>query len=344
MNIVFFRHSLLNRGGDKMVIQYANYLTSRGHDVTIMTNVMNTLFGVKAKIRTISDRKGKADTIAQALFKKIDCDIVISDIIAMTFLMTWRNRKHLVYFAQDYDASYYKSPFLKMLIKAMYLLCLDVLKLPVIAVSRELGQLLQSRFNARVETVQNGVDTAVFYPERSDRHLSLKQKDQVLLIFARSDYRKGHDVAVQAILHIWNDLARQGVKIWTVGEDITTPFPATHFGFVPPEELRKILSSADVLLYPSRHEGLPLFVLEAMACGCPVVTTEAVVFVRHGVDALKSQVEDYKGLAANLNHILTDTGLKNRIAEAGIQTARSMSLAEANKMFEEKLISLYSEK
>ena len=89
-----------------MVVQYANYLTSRGHDVAIMTNVANTLFKVKAKIRNISGRKGKSATIALALFKKINCDIIISDIIAMTFLLSWRNRKRLVYFAQDYDVSY----------------------------------------------------------------------------------------------------------------------------------------------------------------------------------------------------------------------------------------------
>ena len=327
-----------------MVVQYANFLTSRRHDVTIFSNVVDTLFKVKAKMRTISDRKGIYNTIVLALFKKVNCDIIISDIIAMTFFLSLRNRKRLVYFAQDYDVSYYKNSLQKTLIKVLYWLCLDVMKIPVIAVSRELGQSLHSQFNARVDIVQNGIDSAAFYPERSDEHLSLKQGNQVLLVFSRKDYRKGYDIAVQAILHIWHDLARQGVQIWTVGETIVTPFPTRHFGFVSPRELRKILSSADVLLYPSRHEGLPLFVLEAMACGCPVVTTEAVAFVRHGVDALQTPIENYIELAESVKHILTDKSFKNRIAQAGLQTARSMSLVKACETFERTLISLHSAK
>jgi glycosyltransferase involved in cell wall biosynthesis len=342
MNIVFFRHSLLNRGGDKMVVQYANYLTSRGHDVSILTNITNTLFKVQAKIINISRRKGKSATIALALFKKIDCDIIISDIIAMTFLLSWRNKQRLVYFAQDYDVFYYKNSLQKTLIKLLYWLCLGVLKIPVIAVSRELGQLMRSMYNTRVDIVQNGVDTTVFYPERSDLYLSLKQKSQVLLVFSRSDYRKGYDVAVQTILHIMNDLTKRDVEIWMVGETIATPFPVRHFGFVSSEELRKILSSADVLLYPSRHEGLPLFVLEAMACRCPVVTTDAVGFVRHNVDAMQAPIGDIMKLAENLYHVLTDDKLKNRIAQAGLETARSMSLNDACAAFERTLVDLHS--
>ena len=46
MKIGFFRYSLLNRGGDRMVVEYANYLADQGINVTFYTNVIDTVFSM----------------------------------------------------------------------------------------------------------------------------------------------------------------------------------------------------------------------------------------------------------------------------------------------------------
>ena len=44
-------------------------------------------------------------------------------------------------------------------------------------------------------------------------------------------------------------------------------------GYVPEADKAALLTGADVFAYPSRYEGFGLPVLEALACGTPVVTT-----------------------------------------------------------------------
>lgn len=68
MKICFFRHSLLNRGGDKMVVEYANYLTSEGHYVVILTNILNTIFQVKANIKRFSEKQASFPAYSRRFF------------------------------------------------------------------------------------------------------------------------------------------------------------------------------------------------------------------------------------------------------------------------------------
>ncbi len=58
-------------------------------------------------------------------------------------------------------------------------------------------------------------------------------------------------------------------------------------GFVPDEEIPHLLNGADVFVYPSFYEGFGLPVLEAMACGTPVVTSKTSSLPEIGGDAVK---------------------------------------------------------
>ncbi|GBD97256.1 GDP-mannose-dependent alpha-(1-6)-phosphatidylinositol monomannoside mannosyltransferase [bacterium BMS3Abin06] len=320
-----------------MVVEYANHLTSQGHDAVILTNIVDTIFDVRTRIEKISGSTTKTGTIINALFKKRDYDVIVADIIMMNFFLSFRNRKKLLCFAQDYDESYYKGFFMKMLIRAVYFYCLRILKIPVIAVSDELGELLRKRFNADVSVVRNGIDTDVFYPDRDEKYRSLKSNSKVILVFARSDYRKGFDIAIQVLSNFRNDIDNGNISVWAIGEDIDVPFKIRKFGFVPPDELRRILSCSDVLLYPSRHEGLPLFVLEAMACGCPVVTTKAVKFVKNHTDALQSKVEDVKSLVDLVATLINNENIGSKIMQEAFETVKRFNIKHSMNMFENDL-------
>ncbi len=323
-----------------MVTEYANYLKFKGHDVTILTNIVDTVFDIQAKVENISRGKSKLSTIIHALFFNKKSDLIIADIIIMTLLLSFRNRKNLLYFAQDYDESYYKSSIMKLFIRLIYYICLNFLKIPTIAVSEKLGTLLKQRFSANVKVINNGVDTNLFYPDKDEVYLSLKGKSKVILIFSRSDFRKGFDLAIRVLEKFKNRIDAGEISVWSVGEHIPVSFPLKYFGFVTPEILRKLLSCSDIFFYPSRHEGLPLFILEAMSCGCPVVTTEASNIVKDGFNGLVCPVEDTECLEEKIKSIFSNKELANILIKNSKDTVSKFDLNNSKYLFENTLIQL----
>lgn len=197
--------------------------------------------------------------------------------------------------------------------------------------------MLRRRFSSNVTVINNGIDTNIFYSDKDKEYISLKGNSKVVLIFARSDFRKGFDLAVEVLKCFKDQIDKGKIAVWAVGENLFLPFPVRNFGIVPPEILRKIISSADVFLYPSRHEGLPLFILEAMACGCPVVTTTASNVAKDGFNALVCPIEDVKCLREKLRMILSERNLVNVLINNARHTALRYSINTASVLFEERL-------
>lgn len=90
--------------------------------------------------------------------------------------------------------------------------------------------------------------------------------------------RKGVPLLVEA----WRNLRAAGAELWLVGH----ASPATRallpelpglkvIGAVPHEEVGPLVQQCDVMVFPSYFEGFGLVLLEAMACGLPVITTTA---------------------------------------------------------------------
>jgi len=337
MNIVFFRHSLLSRGGDKMIVMYANHLAASGHQVTIKANVVDSVFTLDSRVSISPLRfSGKIGTILSAFFEKTDADLVIADIIVMVCLLSFLNRRKVICFAQDYDEAYYSNRIQKLFIRCLYFLGLTFSRIRTIAVSNQLAALLRNRFGADVTVVENGVDTNIFYPDPLPDLLSAKEGRKSLLLHSRADFRKGFDIAINAVEQLRHRLT-VSLEIWTVGEPVQGLFPdfiLRDFGYAGEVDLRRIMSSADVFLYPTRHEGFGLMPLEAMACGCAVVTTSAVPFAVHEKNSLVAEIEDCDAITEYLNLLLNDELLASRLIENGKQLAGRCKLSDAARQFE----------
>lgn len=326
-----------------MAIEYANYLAEKGHEVVLWYNTFKTVFKPHPKLKLIKiPIPSKLGTTIYTTINRFDSDVVIVDIIALASLLTLRNRSRLIFFAQGYDESYYKNPFKKLLTKTLYIFSLKFLNVKTIAVSNQLSQMLKEQYNADVTTVENGIDSESFYPNPDEELIRIKGHRKAILVLSRNDYMKGLDIAIKA-LNTLSDEWKDKIEIWICGEEVKQEILKSkiiNFGWIGKDKLRKIISSADVLFYPTRREGLPLLPLEAMACGCSVVTTKAVSYVKDGENALVADIEDTDNLKEKLMNILNDELLREKLKKSGFETVSKYDIKESQRKFEKAIMDI----
>jgi len=95
---------------------------------------------------------------------------------------------------------------------------------------------------------------------------------------------------------------------------------ATFAGALEPEDVERLLPAVDILALPSTTEGMPYVVLEAMACGLPVVAGRVYgipEMVRDGREGHLVDPADVGALAQALDRLITDAGLRERMGSAG---------------------------
>lgn len=140
----------------------------------------------------------------------------------------------------------------------------------VVAVSRYTAEAAKKVFGPLdIEVIHNGVDTDFFTPVAR----SSPNKPFRLLYVGNWSRRKGVDL----LAPILTQLGQSFELVYTAdrqGKHSRFPLPdnCRCLGRLDATALREAYRDADALLFPSRLEGLPLTVLEAMACGLPVIT------------------------------------------------------------------------
>ncbi len=101
-------------------------------------------------------------------------------------------------------------------------------------------------------------------------------------------------------------------------------------GLIPQEDLAALYGAADAFVFPSRYEGFGLPPLEAMARGCPVVSSTATSLAEVvGDAALTFSPDDPDQLAQHLRAVAGDPALRARLRAAGLAHSARFSYADS---------------
>ncbi len=104
-------------------------------------------------------------------------------------------------------------------------------------------------------------------------------------------------------------------------------------GFIPGEDLPALLSAAEMLVYPSLLEGFGLPVLESMACGTPVITSNVSSMPEvAGGAALLVDPSSEEELASAVLRMATDPALRSDLSSKGIERAAGFTWERTVRM------------
>jgi glycosyltransferase involved in cell wall biosynthesis len=190
----------------------------------------------------------------------------------------------------------------------------------------------------RISVIQNGIapfsiggaDRSRACTERSRsvrRAAGVGEEDIFLLSVGRLVYQKAHEVLLAAMPAVLKEfpnarlgICGDGILYPQLGEQIESLGLAKSVKLLGRfDSVAKFLAAADVFILPSRWEGLPIALLEAMSAGLPIVATrvEGVDEVVHdGEHGLLVPVEDADALAGAILQLAGDPEMRQKMGAA----------------------------
>ncbi len=176
----------------------------------------------------------------------------------------------------------------------------------------------------KIPIIPNGVDGTRYTNE------SREWSPPRLFSVGRIVYQKGLDRGLRALAQLkdinWRwSIAGDGPQmeaLKSLAQELGIAERVTFLGWRSKEELAKDYHQANLFLFPSRHEGMPNAVLEAMSSGLPVVATKIAgneELVMEGGTGFLVPSEDVDALRDALRKLLTDSNLCEQMGAASRQ-------------------------
>jgi len=192
----------------------------------------------------------------------------------------------------------------------------------------------------KIVVVPNGTEK-YFHPLPRQSVEPLRQKytdspnEICLLNVGSSQHRKN----LPSVLKVVHTLVQQGIpiRLWKAGDDFTADQKAfiqnhqleqkvTYLGKPNQDLLLQIYNAADILLAPSLYEGFGLTVLEAMACGTPVITSNVSSLPEVAGDAaILVDPVDVKTMSEAVLLLCHNADFRSRLIEKGLLRVHSFT-------------------
>ena len=317
MRIAFVLPALKPGGGVRVVFEHANRLQQRGHQVSIASldgDTVQRWFPLAVPIIS------RGELLRQAA----DCDVVVATGWQTASICLSLPARARVYYVQMFESLFYQDCRMQRDAYATYQWPFD----GFVTISQWLQRMLAEEFGQASVIVPNGVNRAMFFPEpRFPRRGRVR-----VLIEGSLNHYKGVAEAFAA-------LAGLPVEVWALStQRLNGPIDRL---FVSPSQdtIRRIYSSCDILLKTSWYEGRPCPHVEAMACGCAVISSQmyGTDDLVDGYNALLVPARDVAATRAALLRLIEDEALRQRLIQGGFETVQRLDWEESSRQMEEAL-------
>lgn len=187
-----------------------------------------------------------------------------------------------------------------------------------------------------IDVVYNGYDRSLFFPQRDPEILRKYNLDKYLLYVGDMRSYKNLDRCLEAFNRL-NDPDFQFVitgkkddffypQIERQVSQLSAKERIIFLDYVPTSELPVLYSMAQSLVFASLYEGFGLPVLEAMACGCPVIASQATSIPEVGGDSvLYVDPDNIESITQTMHRVLSDHELNTSLRRRGLKRAQLFS-------------------
>ena len=202
-----------------------------------------------------------------------------------------------------------------------------------------------------IHHIPNGIDTNSYQPLDKllcKEILGISKYKKVLLFGAESlkDSRKGGDLLVKSLQILPESLKSETIilTLGNGGESITSDLgmQVISLGYISSDRLKSLaFSAADLFIFPTRADNLPLVLQESMACGTPMVSFDiggVSDLVRHNITGYLAKSEDTQDFSNSIVKLLEDDQLRQTMNE----NCRAIAISEyALELQAKRYVELY---
>jgi N-acetyl-alpha-D-glucosaminyl L-malate synthase BshA len=280
-------------GAEIATYNIAKYLAKRGHEVHIITSSESGILNQEQQnfyIHTI--KRGKVRFIRflpfliriLAVLRKIKPDIIHAQTIGMGIVGFLAKKFFKIpYIVYGRGSEVYLSWPLKNQVSKLVFRHADA----VIALTEDMKKLLQRFCNREVYVIPNGIELDRFsnLPKKEEvlSKIGIDKQENVIIFVGRLCYVKGVKYLIQAMNIITKE--NRKVKLLIIGDgeerqnlenfvkELNLENNVIFLGNFHNEKIPEYMSASDIFVLPSLSEGFPVVILEAMACGLPIVAT-----------------------------------------------------------------------
>ena len=222
----------------------------------------------------------------------------------------------------------------------------------ILAVSSNVAKVLDEHLSRKgldipVLPLYAGIDLSVFYP------MPEMEKKWDIAFLGRLEKMKSVDLFPEMLVQLKQDFPN--LKMLMTGEgslknSILEDFDRLgvsqmvhYLGVVETERVPELINQSRIFIYPSREEPFGLSIIEAMACGVPVVTTNVFgpsEIITNGLDGLVVNPNDVSALVRAIRTLLDDKQMRMKMGAQGRTTVENRF--DINQHLE-NLVSIYQD-